>query len=439
VLTVPLGDRVRAADVEPVLDMEGEAEDDLAAERLLELTGDLVTLLVAVPHLEVLGLVVPVKVAFEVLEAESLGVEDPLEELVREAETEPLAESLILTWDTDGAADVLTVTSGVPETDGEGELLVLSVARETEGIAEGVLCVVLLTESVVEMVDVRVCVIVRSRERVEVGEAASEELRSGVGLIVTGLLETVWVPPMDREMTGVPVTVFVLKKERVIRGVAVEVVELVWDLLAVWDPLWVPVPVGVFVELADPVKLTVAVELLELDVELVEMGVDDIDLVRLTEAVPEGVRKGSFDRVVDVVAVGGGRFVVEEQDEAVLEREDRAVTVSVADDVAVWEPRCEGVIVVESFTLCVAARHRVGLTEAVEVLEGRPVRVTVTENPRERVLPVEKVPVLEERTLREGVPLAVCVFERIPVTVAVGLEVPVLVGAMLRVDVGVVQ
>jgi hypothetical protein len=140
---------------------------------------------------------------------------------------------------------------------------------------------------------------------------------------------------MDREITGVPVTVFVLKKERVIRGVAVEVVELVWDLLAVWDPLRVPVPVGVFVELADPVKLTVAVELLELEVEFVEMGVDDIDLVRLTEAVPEGVRKGSFDKLVDVVAVGGGRFVVEEQPEAVLEREDRAVTVSVADAVAV--------------------------------------------------------------------------------------------------------
>jgi hypothetical protein len=69
------------------------------------------------------------------------------------------------------------VSSGVPETDGEGELLVLSVARETEGTAEGVFSMVLLTESVVEMVDVRVCVIVRSRERVEVGEAASEELR----------------------------------------------------------------------------------------------------------------------------------------------------------------------------------------------------------------------------------------------------------------------
>jgi hypothetical protein len=191
VLTVPVEDRVRTANAEAVLDMEGDAEDDLAAERLLELTGDLVTLLVAVPHLEVLGLVVPVKVAFEVLEAESLGVEDVLEELVREAETEPLAESLILPWDTDGAADVLTVSSGVPETDGEGELLVLSVARETEGAAEEVFCVVLLTESVVEMVDVRVCVIVSSRERVEVGEAASEELRSGVGLIVTGLLETV--------------------------------------------------------------------------------------------------------------------------------------------------------------------------------------------------------------------------------------------------------
>ncbi len=190
-LTVALGDRVAAADTEALLDMEGDAEDDLAAERLLELTGDLVTLLEPVLHLEVLGLVVPVKVAFEVLEAESLGVEDLLEELVREAETELLAESLILPWDTDGAADVLTVSSGVPETDGEGELLVLSVARETEGTAEDVFSVVLLTDSVVEMVDVRVCVIVRSRERVEVGEAASEELRSGVGLIVTGLLETV--------------------------------------------------------------------------------------------------------------------------------------------------------------------------------------------------------------------------------------------------------
>ena len=190
-LTVPVGDRVGAADVDTLLDIEGDAEDDLAAERLLELTGDLVTLLVAVPHLEVLGLVVPVKVAFEVLETESLGVEDLLEELVREAETEPLAESLILPWDTDGAADVLTVSSGVPETDGEGELLVLSVACEKEGTAEEVFSVVLLTESVVEMVDVRVCVIVSSRERVEVGEAASEELRSGVGLIVTGLLETV--------------------------------------------------------------------------------------------------------------------------------------------------------------------------------------------------------------------------------------------------------
>jgi len=177
VLTVRVGGRVGAADTEAVLDMEGDAEDDLSPERLLELTADLLTLLVAVPHLEVLGLVVPVKVPFEVLEAESLGVEDLLEELVREAETELLAESLILPWDTDGAADVVTVSSGVPETDGEGELLVLSVARETEGAAEEVFCVVLLTESVVEMVDVRVCVIVRSRERVEVGEAASEELR----------------------------------------------------------------------------------------------------------------------------------------------------------------------------------------------------------------------------------------------------------------------
>ena len=176
-LTVRVGGRVGAADTEALLDMEGDAEDDLSPERLLELTGDLVTLLVAVPHLEVLGLVVPVKVPFEVLEAESLGVEDLLEELVREAETELLAESLILPWDTDGAADVVTVSSGVPETDGEGELLVLSVARETEGTAEGVFSMVLLTESVVEMVDVRVCVIVRSRERVEVGEAASEELR----------------------------------------------------------------------------------------------------------------------------------------------------------------------------------------------------------------------------------------------------------------------
>ena len=32
---------------------------------------------------------------------------------------------------------------------------------------------------------------------------------------------------MDREMTGVPVTLFVLTKDPVIRGVAVEVVELV--------------------------------------------------------------------------------------------------------------------------------------------------------------------------------------------------------------------
>jgi hypothetical protein len=191
VLTVRVGDRVRAADVDTLLDTKGDADDERIPERLLELTGDLVTLLVAVPHLDLLGLVVPVKVPFEVLEAESLGVEDLLEELVREAETEPLAESLILPWDTDGAADVVTVSSGVPEPDGEGELLVLSVACETEGTAEEVFCVVLLTESVVEMVDVRVCVIVRSRERVEVGEAASEELRSGVGLIVTGLLETV--------------------------------------------------------------------------------------------------------------------------------------------------------------------------------------------------------------------------------------------------------
>jgi len=74
---------------------------------------------------------------------------------------------------------------------------------------------------------------------------------------------------------------------------------------------------------------------LELEVEFVEMGVDDMDLVRLTEAVPEGVGKGSFDRLVDVVAVGGGRFVVEAQPEAVLEREERAVTVSVADAVPV--------------------------------------------------------------------------------------------------------
>lgn len=93
----------------------------------------------------------------------------------------------------------------------------------------------------------------------------------------------------------------------------------------------------------------------------------------------------------------------------------------------------------ESFKLCVAARHRVGLTDAVEVLEGRPVRVTVTENPSDWVLAVERVPVLEERTVRVGVPLAVCVLEGMPVTVVVGLEVLVLVGAMLRVDVGVVQ
>ena len=318
-LTVAVGGRETVPDAEALLDTEGDAEDDRIPERLLELTADLVTLLDPVLHLEVLGLVVPVKVPFEVLDAESLGVEDLLEELVREAETELLAESLILPWETDGAADVVIVSSGVPETDCEGEPLVLSVACDTEGAPEEVFSVVLLTDSVVETVDVRVCVIVRSRDLVEVGEAASEGVRAGVGLIVTGLLETVCVPPMDREMTGVPVTLFVLIKDPVIRGVLVEVVELVWDLLAVWDPLRVPVPVELLVELADPVKLTVAVELLELEVEFVEMGVVDIDLVRLTEAVPEGVRKGSFDRLVDVVAVGGGRFVVEAHPEAVLE------------------------------------------------------------------------------------------------------------------------
>ncbi len=192
-------------------------------------------------------------------------------------------------------------------------------------------------------------------------------------------------------------------------------------------------------ELADPVKLTVPVELLELDVEFVEMGVEDIDRETLTEAVPEGVGNGSFDRVVDVVAVEKGRLVVDPQAEALLEREDRALTVSVADVVAVFEPPCEGVIVGESFKLCVATRHLVGLAEAVEVLEGSPVRVTVTENPSDFVVAAERVPVLEERTVRVGVPLTVCVLERMPVTVVVGLEVPVLVGAMLRVDVGVIQ
>jgi hypothetical protein len=193
------------------------------------------------------------------------------------------------------------------------------------------------------------------------------------------------------------------------------------------------------VELADPVKLTVAVELFELDVEFVEIGVEDIDRVTLTEAVPEGVGKGIFDRVVDVVAVEKGRLVVDPQGDALLEREDRALTVSVADVVAVCEPPREGVIVGESFKLCVAARHLVGVADAVEVLEGRPVRVAVTENPSDFVVAAERVPVLEERTVRVGVPLTVCVLERMPVTVVVGLEVPVLVGTMLRVDVGVVQ
>lgn len=180
-----------AAEAETLLDMEGDAEDDLSPERLLEITGDLVSLLEPVLHLEVLGLVVPVKVPFEVLEAESLGVEDLLEELVREAETELLAESLILPWETDGAADVVIVTSDVPETDCEGEPLVLTVACEAEGAAEDVPCVVMLTDSVVETVDVSVCVTVRSRDLVEVGEAASEEVLKGVGLIVIGLLDTV--------------------------------------------------------------------------------------------------------------------------------------------------------------------------------------------------------------------------------------------------------
>lgn len=191
VLTVTVGDRVIAADAEALLDTEGDAEDDRTPEPDLELTGDLVTLLEPVLHLEVLGLVVPAKVPFEVLEAESLGVEDLLEELVRETETELLAESLILPWETDGAADVVIVSSGVPETDCEGEPLVLTVACDAEGVPEGVFSLVLLTDSVVETVDVSVCVIVRSRDLVEVGEAASEEVRSGVGLIVIGLLDTV--------------------------------------------------------------------------------------------------------------------------------------------------------------------------------------------------------------------------------------------------------
>ena len=201
----------------------------------------------------------------------------------------------------------------------------------------------------------------------------------------------------------------------------------------------VPVPVELLVELVDPVRLTVPVELLELDVEFVEMGVDDIDRVTLTEAVPEGVGKGTFDRVVDDVAVENGRLVVDPQAEALLDREDRALTVSVADVVAVCEPPCEGLIVGESFKLCVAFMHLVGLADAVEVLEGSPVRVTVTENPSDCVVAAERVPVLEERTLRVGVPLTVWVLEGMPVTVVVGLEVLVLVGAMLRVDVGVVQ
>lgn len=190
-LTLTVGDRVITADAEALLDTEGDAEDDLSPERLFEPSGDLVTLLEPVLHLEVLGLVVPVKVPFEVLDAESLGVEDLLEELVRETETELLAESLILPWETDGAPDVVIVSSGVPETDCEGEPLVLSVACDAEGAPEGVFSLVLLTDSVIETVDVSVCVIVSNKDLVEVGEAASEEVRSGVGLMVIGLLETV--------------------------------------------------------------------------------------------------------------------------------------------------------------------------------------------------------------------------------------------------------
>lgn len=191
VLTVAVGDRVIAADADALLDTEGDAEDERIPEPDLELTGDLVTLLEPVLHLDVLGLVVPVKVPFEVLEAESLGVEDLLEELVRETETELLAESLILPWETDGAADVVIVSSGVPETDCEGEPLVLSVACDAEGVPEEVFSAVLLTDSVVETVDVSVCVIVSNKDLVEVGEAASEEVLKGVGLMVIGLLDTV--------------------------------------------------------------------------------------------------------------------------------------------------------------------------------------------------------------------------------------------------------
>jgi hypothetical protein len=84
-----------------VLETIGEADVLRNPERLLEKRGE------TVPDIDVVG----------VLETESLGVEKRLEELVSDADTELLEESLMLSWDTEGAAE--SDTLGSVDADGD--------------------------------------------------------------------------------------------------------------------------------------------------------------------------------------------------------------------------------------------------------------------------------------------------------------------------------
>jgi len=148
------------------LETIGEADVLRNPERLLEKRGE------TVPDIDVVG----------VLETESLGVEERLAELVRDADTELLEESLILPWDTEAAAEREIVGSVDADRDAYGELEELRVLPEDDasGLTVGRSVPDLLP--VVVPVCVRVCVTVSKRVRVELA------VTGGVGLCATDAL-----------------------------------------------------------------------------------------------------------------------------------------------------------------------------------------------------------------------------------------------------------
>ena len=129
-----------------------------------------------------------------------------------------------------------------------------------------------------------------------------------------------------------------------------------------------------------------------------------LDLLEpVTVKVPVGLGGGILERVVVGDPVSGAARVLLGHAVALADLVGRLLIVPVEHELAVWDPATVDDTVTESLRLDVKARHRVGDTEDVDVFEAADERVLLIEVAIVFDKLGEKVPVFEDRGLREDV------------------------------------